>query len=94
MKNIDMLKIYKEALNDYYTLIIKYNAVCDKSIDNLKIVFADQLENDNIREGTVLVKLIDYNGTGYIGSIFCIETKQLFITNVDELGLLEIVKRT
>lgn len=94
MQDIDILKIYKEALNYYYTLIIKYNAVEDKSFDNLKIVFADQLENDNIREGTVLVKLIEHNGTGYIGSIFCIETKQLFITYVYEKGLLEIVKRT
>ena len=94
MENIDMLKIYKEALNDYYTLMNKYNSIDDKSIDNLKLVFSDQLEDDNIREGTVLAKLIDRNGTGYIDSIFCIETKQLFITDVNELGLLEIVKST
>ena len=73
--------VLKRALDDWERLMDKYNSIEDKSIDNLKRVFADQSDNSpvfyEIQEG--IIRAFLSSDDGIIGEI-----KEPFVIVIDD----------
>lgn len=64
MTNKELMNIYKQALNDWKDLQVKFNKIEDKTIENIKKEFADQCEEQGlfftINHGCIEAYLSDY----------------------------------
>ena len=91
MNNNELIAIYESALNDWNIVINKFNSLEDKSIENIKKVFADQIECNQIFliivQGVIKVYLQGNDFSSYvISENFTIETDEFvspFVTYDD-----------
>ena len=92
------IEIYKQALKDWKILTNKFNSIEDKSIENIKRTFADQIECNQIffiiKQGIVKVYLqTDAQGNNYLTDTFNIETDNYiepFVTKKVELFVIKL----
>ena len=90
---MNKIEIYKQALKDWRILTNKFNSLEDKSIENIKRIFADQIEFNQIffiiNQGIVKVYLqTDDCGNCNLKEPFTIETDK-FIKAFISVGDIE-----
>lgn len=76
---MNKIELYKQALKDWKILTNKFSSIEDKSIENIKTSFANQIEYNQvffiIKQGIVKVYLqTDNCGNSYLQDTFVIET--------------------
>lgn len=90
---MNKIEIYKQALEDWKILTNKFNGIEEKSIENIKRAFTDQIEYNQvffiINQGIIKAYLhTDNYGNNYLQDTFVIETDK-FIKAFISVGDIE-----